>query len=205
MLQARSETVKGHAEPERREYGALDDDGLAHAARQDPAAFAELYQRYVEPVYGYCFLRLTNRQVAEDATSEVFVRALAGLNGYSGGIFSAWLFRIAHNVVINVYRRQRTTCSLDSADDPADPHPSPEGIALRAAERAELSEAIAQLPSDQRTVLELQLAGWTGQEIAGIAGRTAPAVKMLRYRAVLRLRDILTRTDRGRKERYHDV
>lgn len=205
MLQARSETVMGNAESERRDFGALDDDSLARGARQDPSALAELYQRYVDAVYGYCFLRLSNRQAAEDATSEVFVRAVVGLNGYKGGSFSGWLFRIAHNVVINVYRRRHATRTLDSADDPTDPHLTPEEIALCAAERAELSEAIVQLPSDQRTVIELQLAGWTGMEIVGIVGKTAPAVKMLRYRAVLRLRHILTRNDRDREKRCHDI
>ena len=86
--------------------GAADDDAaLVAAARNDPRAFGALYECYLNPVYGYCYVRLGSREAAEDLTSEVFIKALAGLDCYRGGLFVAWLFRIARNVVIDAQRR----------------------------------------------------------------------------------------------------
>lgn len=82
----------------------LSDEQLAARAQHDPNAFAPLYQRYVRPIYAFCFQRLGTRELAEDATSQTFVKALAALPGYRAGSFRAWLYTIAHNVVIDVHR-----------------------------------------------------------------------------------------------------
>ncbi len=173
------------------EYHDLDDDDLVRAVPRDPEAFGTLYDRYAERIHGYCFLRLRNREAAEDATSQVFLKALGGLTSYHGGCFAAWLFRIAHNVVVTAYRQHRPHQPLEAGDDAIDPALGPDDWAFWRAERDELYEAIERLPNDQRTVLELQLAGWTGSQIADVLGKSVPAVKMLRYRAVERLRDVL--------------
>jgi RNA polymerase sigma-70 factor, ECF subfamily len=81
-----------------------DDEVLVAAARLDPRAFDAVYDRYVGPVYRYCHVRLGRREAAEDATSAVFLKALAGLDGYRPGNFPAWLFRIAANVVTDARR-----------------------------------------------------------------------------------------------------
>src|SRR5579885_3182891 len=89
-----------------------DDATLAAAARADPRAFTVLYERYLGPIYRYCFARLGNREAAEDATSAIFLKALAALPEYRDGGFAAWLFQIAHNVVVDLVRRQRPTVAL---------------------------------------------------------------------------------------------
>jgi RNA polymerase sigma-70 factor (ECF subfamily) len=175
--------------------GGLDDVALVAAARADRQAFLALYDRYLHPVHRYCQLRLGSREAAEDATSEVFTRALGGLEGFRGGVFAGWLFRIAHNVVIDVQRRQRQTGSplaLDSASEVEDPGPLPEEATIRDSELAELREALAQLSSDQRAVLDLQLAGLATPEIAAALERSQGAIRILRFRAQTRLRALLT-------------
>lgn len=179
---------------ERRKSGAIteqSDDDLVQSARSDPRAFAPLYQRYVSPIYRYCYVRLGNRESAEDATSEVFMKALRGLDSYRGGVFAAWLFKIAQNVVIDFQRRIRPLAPVEAAGDPADPGPSPEEHAVARDDAATLRRAMARLAEDQRTVLDLQLAGWSGDRIAASLGRSVDAVKMLRHRGVTRLREIL--------------
>jgi hypothetical protein len=71
---------------------APDDAALVAAARVDPTAFAPLYARYLPPVYRYCYRRLGTSAAAEDATSEVFVKALAALPRFRAGSFRSWLF-----------------------------------------------------------------------------------------------------------------
>jgi RNA polymerase sigma-70 factor (ECF subfamily) len=181
----------------------VDDDSLALAAREEADAFGVLYERYVDRIYGYCFLRLRDRGAAEDATSEVFLKALAGLTRYQGGSFSAWLFRIAHNVVVNILQRDRPHLSLEADGEPMDGSPSPEDCVVKRAEREELFAGLARLGEEQRTVIELQLAGWTSAQIAEAMGKSGPAVKMLRYRAVSRLSTLLARAG-GTKESNDD-
>ncbi len=167
-----------------------DDAELVAAARVDRRAFAPLYERYLTPVYRYCYVRLGSREAAEDATSEVFLKAMTGLPGFRDGPFAAWLFRIAHNVIADRYRRRRGSAPIEAADTLAR-GPTPEDELMALAERQALREAIGGLPDDQRAAVELQLAGWSGQQIADALSKSVPAVKQLRFRAMNRLRAAL--------------
>jgi len=178
------------------DVGGADDADLVAAARANPAAFAPLYARYLQPVYRYCYLRLGERAAAEDATSEVFLKALAGLPHYRDRSFSGWLFTIAHNVVTDALRRRRPGVALDASGEPADTEPTPEEAALTAEGQRAL---LALLPEDQRAVVALRLAGLSGTEIARALGRSVRAVKSLQFRAMTRLRASL-----DVEEAHHD-
>ena len=180
-----------------------DEAALVEAAQADPRAFAPLYARYLDPVYRYCFRRLGSREDAEEATSQVFLKALAALPGYREGSFRGWLFTIAHNVVTDHFRHCRSDRPLEAADDPPDAAQTPEGLALAAEERRTLHAALVQLPPDQRRVVELRLAGLSGAEIAAALGRSAGSVKMLQFRAVTRLRTLLD-ADVRPEEAHHE-
>lgn len=173
------------------EAGEIEEVRLAREARDDPAAFQALYERHVHAVYRYCLSRLRDPTAAEDATSEVFLKAWSGIAGHRGGSFAAWLIVIARNTVVDSLRRRRLTADLAEAPEPIDRSPLPEDRAVAAEEHEVLLRAMTQLTDDQRAVLELQLAGWRGPEIAEALGRTPTAVKMLRHRALRRLRDLL--------------
>lgn len=170
-----------------------EDSALVSAACADPRAFAPLYARYVGPVYRYCYLRLGDR-AAEDATSEVFTKALAGLHGYRDGVFAAWLFRIAHNVVGDVYRRGRPTEQLGAAAQCPDTGPTPADAALSRDRLEALRAALAALPESYRRAIELQMAGWSVAESAAALEVSAGALKLLRFRALKRLRVLLDQT-----------
>lgn len=165
---------------------------LVAAAQADPRAFTALYARYLGPIYRYCFARLGNREAAEDATSETFLKALGALRDYHDGVFAAWIFQIAHNVVVDLIRRQRPTTPLESAVDPCDPASPVEKLAIAIADTTTLRTAIGRLSDEQRTVIDLQLAGCSHQQIAEVLGKSAAAVKMLRFRALRQLRALLT-------------
>src|SRR5579883_2407674 len=86
-----------------REGACAGEAALVEAAKQDSHAFALLYDRYVERVYRYCYRRLGSHADAEDTTSQTFHRALEAIASYEvrGAPFEAWLFRIAHNLVVD--------------------------------------------------------------------------------------------------------
>jgi len=163
-------------------------------ASGDPAVFAELYDRHVDAIYRYCRLRLPNAQEAEDATAVVFEKAFAAYPPAPTGTFRAWLFTIAHNVVVSFYRtrsRRGHHRPLDDALHVADPGPTPEEDVLLADEQRRLHQALARLPQSQRRVVELRLAGLLGAEIAEVLQRSPAAVRQLQFRAMQRLRELL--------------
>ena len=170
---------------------AMTDADLAERAATDPQAFALLYARYLDPVYRYCLRRLGSRAAAEDATSIVFTKALAGLPRYRAESFRAWLFTIAHHVVVDQYREARPSQPLEEAFAVADAGPSPEETALAAEDRSTVRALLALLTDRQREVVELRLAGLTGAEIARALGRSQSDVNVTQFRAMARLRERL--------------
>lgn len=177
---------------------AAEEEALVERARRDPRAFAPLYVRYADPVYRFCYRRLGEPEAAEDATSQVFLKALAALPEYRSGSFRAWLFTIARNVVIDLYRERRIERLPETAPDPIDPGPTPEEVMLRAESHLGVQALLAALSPEQREVVELRLAGLNGAEIAQVLGRSHGSVRALQYRAAQRLRDVLAHgTQRG--------
>lgn len=181
-------------------------------AQEDPFAFAPLYERYVDAIFGYCYRRTSDREQAADLTSQIFVKALAAIGRFDpqpgGATFRSWLFSIAHNHVVDAHRLRRQHASLDlddhdrdrESDRPrqylylTDTGPSPEDHALASEQRRELGEAMAALTDGQRQIVELRLAGLTGPEIAAVLEMGLAAVKSSQFRAYSRLRQLLRRS-----------
>lgn len=163
---------------------------LVALALRDRRAFAPLYARFLDPVHRYCHRRMGTREAAEDATSLVFAKALAALPLYRGGSFRAWLFAIAHRVVIDEYRATRPTAPLADIDCWADPAPTPEAVALAGEERRSVRRMLSTLPPEQRQLLELRLAGLNSREIAQILGRSHAWVRTNQVRSLARLRSL---------------
>ena len=188
--------------PEPARAGPSPDWELAHIerAKQDPAAFAPLYDIYADLVWRYALSRLGDEERAADATSQVFIKVIAALPGFrpkrriGGTTFRSWLMTIARNVVIDEARKRRPTVELD---DPAaerhlvDRGCSPEEHAMAADEVRRIERALAQLPATQRKIVELRAVGLKGQEIAEVLGMSLAAVKTANHRAYVRLRDLL--------------
>ncbi len=191
MAWSRTRPGDGPSVPPAGDRADPSDGVLVAAAQADRQAFAPLYDRYVDPVYRYCLRRLGSREAAEDATGQVFAKALAALPTYRDRSFRGWLFTIAHNVVSDTRRQRWPAAPLAGAEDRADPAPTPEEAALAADEGRALRALLVQLPADQRRIVELRLAGLSGVEIARVLGRSEGAIKMLQFRAVARLRVLL--------------
>ena len=171
---------------------AADDRTLVARARVDRAVFAELYRRYVDGVYWYCLGRLRDVAMAEDATSQVFAQALAALPRYRDHeretAFRAWLFRIAHNVIVDAVRARHGHQSLATVADLMDHRNLPEEVVIRDEAQRAIWDLVATLPPDQRSIIELRLVGLTGMEIATVLGRSRGAVDTAQSRAVAKLR-----------------
>ena len=165
------------------------DARLVAEALADRSAFAVLYRRYVDAIYRYTYHRLGTREQAEDATSQIFLKALVALPSHKlDRSFRSWLFTIAHNVVTDCYRARRPQEPLDQVAEIEDRYASPEEEALHLVQRDEVREMLQLLPNDQRRILELRLAGLTSGEIGQVLGKSAGAVKVAQSRSIARLR-----------------
>ena len=160
--------------------------GLAQRGRRE--AFGALYDRYLPGVYRYCYRLLGSREAAEDANGRVFMNALAALPAFRARSFRAWLFAIAHNVVVDELRARRDSLPLEAAAGVVDPTPSPEEVAVAAADRHAVLALLPRLAEDQRHVVALRLAGLSAAEIGEVLGKPRNAVDGLQHRALLRLR-----------------
>lgn len=172
------------------------DARLVELAQADPHAFAHLYDRYVEPIHGYCYRRLGTVAAAEDATSTTFFKAMSALPRFrqTSGTFRSWLFSIAHNVVLDQYRasNRRPERPLEEAGEVYDRSPSPEELTVIADEQRRLRQALGALTEDQRQVIELRLAGLDGPEIAEALGKSHSSVRTAHHRALQKLRVVLS-------------
>ena len=167
------------------------DDELVIAAQSALPAFEHLYRRYVNDVYRFCLRRLESEADAADATSVVFTRALTSIKNCQATTFRPWLFTIARNVVTDHFRSARPVIGLDASLEIVDQTQGPEDLAVAGDERRRLTALLRQLTDEQRSIIELRLAGMNAAEIARVLGKSRNAIDQMQFRAVSRLRALL--------------
>jgi RNA polymerase sigma-70 factor (ECF subfamily) len=171
-----------------------DDRLLAQVRRGDRAALAEVYDTYSPAVYRYLVRRTGDARVAEDLTGAVFLKLLEAVqkNQVWTTSFVGWLYRIAHNAVIDNFRRaaRRSDRPLDELMHSR--QEAPDQRAERAAYLQEIIAAMESLTGDQSQVLLLRFGeGLSHQEVAIIMGKSEGAIKLLQHRAIQTLRRVL--------------
>jgi RNA polymerase sigma-70 factor (ECF subfamily) len=171
---------------------------LDRAKQYDPEALAELYDRYAPKMYAYIYRRINDAALAEDLTSELFLRMLRAIQSERTWrkSFRAWLYRIAHNLVVDVYRRQpppaislEDAAYLSTEDDPLEQ-------VQETMDCSRLQAVLGRLTPDQQQVLALRFGeGLTARETARIVRKTTGAVEGLQRRALAAIRRMLPAQD----------
>ena len=164
---------------------------VERAQRGDRAAFEELYRLHFDRIYSYLQVSVANRHDAEDLTEQTFVKMLESIDRFvwRSAPFSAWLFRIAHNLAMDHFRAgRRWQPEEEPPEDPASFEPSAEDAALHALGREAMAAMIERLSTDQRRVLTLKFVfDFSNGEVATILGKTEGAIKSLQHRALASL------------------
>jgi len=164
-----------------------DDQQLVADARAgDRNAFAMLYRRHAAGVYRYVLLRVEGPEEAEDLTATVFVRAWQSLSAFRQDCpFTAWLYRIARNSIVDHYRTRRRHQPLEVVDAVAAPPATSEDVLV-------VRKAMDALPEEQREVLLLRFVeGLSHEEVAASLGKSIGACRVIQYRALKAISRIL--------------
>lgn len=173
-----------------------DEQALITQAKQNPACFRLLYRRYFARVYAYVAYRVRRVQDAEDITAEVFMKVTQNFHQfeYRGeGSFAAWLFRIAHNTVMQFHRHDEgAIIPIDDLPEIADHTLLPDQALQRKEQFAYLSAMIAQLPTRRREVITLRFfGGLRNNEIAAVLGLEERTISAHLSRALQDLRQFI--------------
>jgi RNA polymerase sigma-70 factor (ECF subfamily) len=166
---------------------------IAAAHRGDATAMDSIYVGYAEPLRRYCYVRLRDAELADDCVQETFVRVWSNLPTFdyrNSLAFTAWLYTIARNVVVNCVRQRQRLPQVDMSEavqlsDASD-------TAQTVTSRITLREAVKLLSDEQQMVISLRFfGGLTPMEIAESTNRTVGSVKALQHRALKRLAELL--------------
>ena len=173
---------------------------VERAQAGDAEAFGLIYDRYVDTVFRFVYFRVGNRQLAEDLTSDTFLRALKRIGSFTwqGRDLGAWLVTIARNLVADHfksgrYRLEVTTGDVLDADrEDRGPEGSPESAVVDHITNVALLTAVKQLNPEQQECIVLRfLQGFSVAETAQTMGKNEGAIKALQYRAVRALARLL--------------
>jgi RNA polymerase sigma-70 factor (ECF subfamily) len=171
-----------------------EDDIVRNAVKGDVDAFSTLYEKYLDPIFRYIYFRVNNLQDAEDITGMVFIKAWEALPRYrlNGFPFSSWLYRIAHNMVVD-FHRKRKSLPIEKVDELGVDHRT--NLLAEIAEKEQLRNlinAISRLPDDQQQVIILRFVeGLSHKEIAKIMGKNDGACRMIQHRALETLAKVI--------------
>ncbi len=181
----------------------FDVDALVFSAQEgDKAAFGDLYELFFDPIYRYVYFRVPAHEV-DDLVELVFIKAWMNLEKYEKRDvqFSAWLFRIAHNAVIDYRRQHRSVAPIDEQLEDKSEKSAPKSLTEQAMLSQSVREAVDQLKEPYRQVVTLKfLIGLSNSEIAQILGEREGNVRVLQFRALKELKSILN--EKGLKKEF---
>jgi RNA polymerase sigma-70 factor, ECF subfamily len=172
---------------------------VARAVRRDSAAFGMLYETHLDRVYRYVYFRVGSTVDAEDLTEQVFLKAWEAIERYEArGIpFIAWLYRLAHNLVVDHYRARRPTMPLEDVAEAEEPGANTLDSVENEIDAEEVRVAVRKLsPEHQQLIVLRFVEGMSHAEVAQITGKTEGATRVVQYRALQSLAKVL----QGEKE-----
>ena len=156
-----------------------------------------MYEKYFDKIYRYIAVKVGDRMEAEDITQQVFLKAIKSISSFKwrGFPFSSWLFRIAHNQVVDYLRKKKKQATLALDDNVLTSKDNPEALLEQKLNLEQLATATKKLTSAQQEVISLRFAGELPiAQVAKVMGKSEGAVKALQHSAIVSLRKALMGT-----------
>lgn len=192
-IKSRGSTTKQTQSKKQSKLGNTERELVLQATGHNHAAFVQLYDQYVDKIHRYIYYRVSNPSDAEDLTSQVFLKAWQAIGNYewTDRPFAAWLYRIAHNLIVDHFRMRRDAVSLEDIIALEEPGPSPQEMVESRVSAESLRHALRRLTTDQQQVIILRLLeGYSTAEVASILGKQEGAVRTLQHRAMIALKQV---------------
>lgn len=172
----------------------LQEQELVERAKTDDSAFTELYNYYLPRIYGYINKRVGDQALAEDLTSQTFIKMVEHLQRFDGMSFKSWLYRIATNTVIDHIRTHRPIDDIEDHLEIAEKAPTPDQEAMSGEERDKILHVLTLLPEKYSRVLHLKFyADLSNEEIAASLEITVNNLGVLVHRALKSFQTIYTK------------
>jgi RNA polymerase sigma-70 factor (ECF subfamily) len=160
---------------------------VARAVKRDAAAFGILYETHLDRIFRYIYYRVGSNGEAEDLTEQVFLKAWEAIDRYeSRGVpFVAWLYRLAHNLVIDQYRARRVTVPLEDVGEAEEPGLDVVDAVEDKLDAEEIRLALRKLSAEHQQLIVLRFVeGLSHAEVAQITGKSEGATRVVQYRAL---------------------
>ncbi len=159
----------------------------------DKHAFGLLYEEFVRPIYKFIYFKTHHKQTAEDILSATFIKALDNINSFKAelGPFSAWLYQIARNTIIDQYRSKKPEMNIDDAWDLSDGSDLMRDIDARDKIK-KVEKYLKEFTSEQRDIVIMRV--WQGlsyEEISAVLGKSEASCKMMYSRTMKKLRETM--------------
>lgn len=167
---------------------------IQRAVKGDAEAYGDLYEQYLNIIFRYIYYRIGDAGLAEDFAESVFLKVWESLSSFDEHriSFKSWLFRVAHNLLIDYYRTRKVTEPLDEDLDLPDPGLMPEEILIHTEQQEWVFQAMRMLKMEHQEILTLRfINGMSHEEAAHVLNRSVGAVRVLQHRALQALDDYL--------------
>jgi RNA polymerase sigma-70 factor (ECF subfamily) len=160
---------------------------VARAVKRDAAAFGILYETHLDRIFRYIFYRVGSNSETEDLTEQVFLKAWEAIDRYEarGVPFVAWLYRLAHNLVIDHYRARRVTVPLEEVGEAEEPGVNVVDAVEDRLDAEEIRVALRKLSPEHQQLIALRFVeGLSHAQVAQITGKSEGATRVVQYRAL---------------------
>ena len=166
---------------------------LANAKQGDQAALAEIYDLYFKKLYRFIFFRVGHKEIAEDLTEDLFVKAFTKLSGITdNNSFEGWLYQIARNLVIDYYRQKKLTVSIDEIENTLEYESNIIDVVDLQQQQKILLRHMKDLTAEQQIVIKLKfLEGLDNAEIAQMLHKNEGAIRVIQHRAIAKLTELI--------------
>jgi len=164
------------------------------------AAFSKLYELYFDKIYRFAFFRVSHKEVAEDITEEVFIRAFTSLSSLDkASSFESWLYQIARNRIIDYYRAKKLLLPIDDLENTLEYETNIiDSVNLQFDQKIFL-KVLRDLPEEQQTIIRLKFyEDLSNTEIADLTGKTEGSIRVLQHRALTKLKELIETFNRSK-------
>lgn len=170
---------------------------LEDAKSGKDSAFSKLYELYFDKIYRFAYFRVSHKEIAEDITEEVFIRAFTSLSSLDkASSFESWLYQIARNRIIDYYRSKKQLLPLDDLENTLQYETNTiDSVNLQFDQKIFL-KALRDIPEEQQTIIRMKFyEDLTNTEIAEITGKTEGSIRVIQHRALVKLKEIIEALD----------